>query len=121
MATAPSHATDGHVVTPPRSEPDEKALADVTAQPAEDSDKPRDFPLSWKLTALVCGLALSWGSSFSESTLGPLKGTLKKELDINNAQVFAHLFIITSIPTTRGISNLTTFVYSTVPSPPPRR
>jgi hypothetical protein len=79
---------EGNVITPPRSEPDEKAVADVTAQPTTESDKPRDFPLSWKLTALACGLALSWGSSFSENTLGPLKGTLRKQLDITNAQVY---------------------------------
>lgn len=78
---------EGNVITPPRSEADEKAVADVTAQPTAESDKPRDFPLSWKLTALACGLALSWGSSFSENTLGPLKGTLRKQLDITNAQV----------------------------------
>ncbi|KAH7311536.1 major facilitator superfamily domain-containing protein [Stachybotrys elegans] len=47
---------------------------------------PTDFPLSWKITALVCGVMLSWGSSFSESTLGPLKKTLIKKLDITNAQ-----------------------------------
>lgn len=84
----PTSERDDPIVTPPRSEPDEKAVADVTAQPTEGSDKPRDFPLSWKLTALACGLALSWGSSFSENTLGPLKGTLRKELDITNAQVW---------------------------------
>ncbi|KAH6661798.1 major facilitator superfamily domain-containing protein [Plectosphaerella plurivora] len=42
--------------------------------------------MAWKLTALVCGLMLSWGSSFSENTLGPLKSTLINQLDITNAQ-----------------------------------
>lgn len=83
----PRIEAESDIVTPTRSEADEKAVADVTVQSSAASDKPRDFPLSWKLTALACGLALSWGSSFSESTLGPLKGTLKKELDITNAQV----------------------------------
>lgn len=78
---------DSHISTSPRSETDEKVVTNVNVQAAENSEKPRDFPLQWKLTALACGLALSWGSSFSENTLGPLKGTLKKQLDITNAQV----------------------------------
>lgn len=72
------------------SEPDEKRLADVTDCSTEESDGPKDFPLAWKLTALVCGIALSWGSSFSENTLGPLKSTLIKQLGITNAQVRRH-------------------------------
>ncbi|GAA5915230.1 hypothetical protein JCM6882_003377 [Rhodosporidiobolus microsporus] len=47
---------------------------------------PPDFPLSWKVIALFMGVFLSVGSSFSENTLGPLKSTLRKELDITNAQ-----------------------------------
>ncbi|KAF4458605.1 major facilitator superfamily transporter [Fusarium albosuccineum] len=63
----------------------EKRVADDTS-PTEESEESKDFPLTWKLTALVCGVALSWGSSFSENTLDPLKSTLKKQLDINNSQ-----------------------------------
>lgn len=81
----PIVAIDNAVVTPPLSEADEKGPSDVHS--TEGSDKPRDFPLTWKLTALACGIALSWGSSFSENTLGPLKETLKIELEITNAQV----------------------------------
>ncbi|ETS83876.1 hypothetical protein PFICI_05752 [Pestalotiopsis fici W106-1] len=66
--------------------PSEKAPADVVGYSAEESEKPKDFPWTWKLTALACGIALSWGSSFSENTLGPLKSTLIKELDITNSQ-----------------------------------
>ena len=83
--TGPIVAVDDAIVSPPRSEPDEKGPTDVSS--TEESDKPKDFPLKWKLTALACGIALSWGSSFSENTLGPLKETLKKELEITNAQV----------------------------------
>lgn len=35
-------------------------------------------------------LFVTVGSSFSESTLGPLKSTLIRELKIDNAQVSAH-------------------------------
>jgi|SRR5688572_29339852 hypothetical protein len=75
-------------VSPPTPEADEKQLATVSGSPTDDeSIGIKDFPLWWKITALVLGLALSWGSSFSENTLGPLKATLIRELGINNAQV----------------------------------
>ncbi|SPO01777.1 uncharacterized protein DNG_04450 [Cephalotrichum gorgonifer] len=64
----------------------EKGIADIASNSTDESEKHGDFPWSYKLTALVCGLMLSWGSSFSESTLGPLKGTMIKKLKINNAQ-----------------------------------
>lgn len=86
-ATEPMPATEGAVVMATDSEPDEKRIPDVTDRSTEESDGPRDFPLAWKLTALICGIALSWGSSFSENTLGPLKSTLIKQLDITNSQV----------------------------------
>lgn len=73
--------------SPTRSEADEKGIADATTYPSDDSESIRDFPWTWKATALFCGVALSWGSSFSENTLGPLKSTLIKNLDINNSQV----------------------------------
>lgn len=80
-------ATEGAVVTPIPSEPDEKNIANISNHPTVESDKPQDFPLSWKLTALACGVALSFGSSFAENILGPLKSTLRKELEIDNARV----------------------------------
>jgi hypothetical protein len=91
MASNTPTTVDTVAVTPEGYERDEKkAVADVSSQPVEQ-DEPNtqhnDFPLAWKLTALTCGIMLSWGSSFSENILGPLKSTLKKELDINNAQV----------------------------------
>lgn len=73
------------------SESDEKRTPDVTDIATDTSEGPRDFPWAWKLIALVCGIALSWGSSFSENTLGPLKSTLIKQLDITNAQVRTRL------------------------------
>lgn len=85
--TGPKLATEGAVVTPIPSEPDEKNVANIDNHPTEESDKPKDFPLSWKLTALACGVALSFGSSFAENILGPLKSTLRKELEIDNARV----------------------------------
>lgn len=83
----PSAPTVEYAAEPTVSESDEKAIADVNTHSTDEASKPEDFPLSWKITALVCGVALSWGSSFSENTLGPLKSTLRKELDITNAQV----------------------------------
>ncbi|KAJ0344463.1 hypothetical protein KNSL1_009328 [Colletotrichum chrysophilum] len=82
-------AEDADVATPVRfdSDADEKRIADVNSSPSGDPVEIRDFPWTWKLTALVCGVALSWGSSFSENTLGPLKSTLIKQLDINNSQM----------------------------------
>ena len=87
--TDPVPAADEIVITAAGNEHDEKRVADVTDHATdEDSDQLKDdFPLRWKLTALVCGIALSWGSSFSENTLGPLKSTLIKKLDITNSQV----------------------------------
>ncbi|KAL2670216.1 hypothetical protein Neosp_014683 [[Neocosmospora] mangrovei] len=84
----PQEVVDNAVVTPQRStsEDKEKGIIDVTDPLPDEPEKPGEFPLSWKITALVCGLMLSWGSSFSENTLGPLKKTLIKELDITNAQ-----------------------------------
>ncbi|KAF4973678.1 hypothetical protein FSARC_67, partial [Fusarium sarcochroum] len=76
----------GPAATSALSEADEKGSAQETRDPVEVTERPKDFPLSWKITALVCGVALSWGSSFSENTLGPLKSTLKKQLDITNSQ-----------------------------------
>ncbi|KAK1496724.1 hypothetical protein CCUS01_13303 [Colletotrichum cuscutae] len=72
--------------SPTRSETDEKGIADATTYPSDDAESIRDFPWAWKATALICGVALSWGSSFSENTLGPLKSTLIKNLNINNSQ-----------------------------------
>ncbi|KAJ4208843.1 hypothetical protein NW759_013605 [Fusarium solani] len=84
----PQEVVDNAVVTPQRSasEDKEKGVMDVTCPLPDEPEKPGEFPLSWKITALVCGLMLSWGSSFSENTLGPLKKTLIRELDITNAQ-----------------------------------
>ncbi|KAF4126952.1 Major Facilitator Superfamily [Geosmithia morbida] len=81
---SPAASTDEEMVT--QTPLDEKVAADATARPSDDYEKPRDFPLSWKLVALVSGIMLSWGSSFSENTLGPLKSTFKKELKITNSQ-----------------------------------
>ncbi|KAH6994756.1 hypothetical protein EDB82DRAFT_567395 [Fusarium venenatum] len=77
-------AAAGGIVTSALSEPDEKGSAQETQSPAEAAEQPQDFPLTWKIAALICGVALSWGSSFSENTLGTLKSTLKKQLDITN-------------------------------------
>ncbi|KIY71911.1 MFS general substrate transporter [Cylindrobasidium torrendii FP15055 ss-10] len=66
----------------------DKTPSDVEATDVETSTihSIHDFPWTWKVTALVLGLLLSAGSSFSENTLGPLKSTFKKELGITNAQ-----------------------------------
>lgn len=88
-------AEDADVATLVRfdSDADEKRIADVNSSPSEDPVEIRDFPWTWKLTALICGVALSWGSSFSENTLGPLKSTLIKQLDTNNSQVSRHAVV----------------------------
>ncbi|KAJ0273298.1 hypothetical protein CBS470a_012315 [Colletotrichum nupharicola] len=87
---------DADVATPVRfdSDADEKRIADVNSSPSGDPVEIRDYPWTWKLTALICGVALSWGSSFSENTLGPLKSTLIKQLDINNSQVSRKLIVL---------------------------
>ena len=82
----PLQTSAAAIMSPSQVEPNEKDPADVNSNPAEESEKHEDFPWRWKLTALACGIVLSWGSSFSENTLGPLKDTLKKQLDITNAQ-----------------------------------
>lgn len=45
-----------------------------------------DIPLKYRLMAFSLILLFSTGSAFAESTLGPLKSTLVKELNLNNAQ-----------------------------------
>ena len=96
MASKTSSTTDV-VDTPARvgqtPEADEKAgaavavaAADGQSQSDNTSEIVRDFPWQWKAIALCSGIALSWGSSFSENTLGPLKSTLKKELHIDNVK-----------------------------------
>lgn len=82
-----SSTDDGDMVTPTLHSPDEKSVVDAVGIPTCEPGTPKDFPWTWKATALISGIALSWGSSFSENTLGPLKSTLKSELDITNAQV----------------------------------
>ncbi|KAI0170281.1 major facilitator superfamily domain-containing protein [Pestalotiopsis sp. NC0098] len=77
---------DGEVEAHAPSPPDEKNMAGDVGYPAEESETPKDFPWTWKVTALACGIALSWGSSFSENTLGPLKSTLIRKLNITNSQ-----------------------------------
>ncbi|KAM0229892.1 hypothetical protein ACHAPO_009614 [Fusarium lateritium] len=94
-------AAAGGIATSALSEPDEKGSTKETHSPVEATEQPKDFPLTWKITALVCGVALSWGSSFSENTLGPLKSTLKKQLDITNSQVCKLIVLIakaTAVP-----------------------
>lgn len=78
---------DGEVDANAPSPPDEKNTAGDVGYPAEESGTPKDFPWTWKVTALACGIALSWGSSFSENTLGPLKSILIRKLNITNSQV----------------------------------
>ncbi|KAG7059138.1 hypothetical protein JMJ77_0006506 [Colletotrichum scovillei] len=51
--------------SPTRSETDEKGIADATTYPSDDAESIRDFPWTWKATAL---------------------STLIKNLDINNSQ-----------------------------------
>lgn len=67
--------------------PDKKSLVEGAEIMAGEPKMPKDFPWTWKAIALISGIALSWGSSFSENTLGPLKSTLISQLDITNAQV----------------------------------
>ncbi|GJC88637.1 major facilitator superfamily domain-containing protein 1 [Colletotrichum liriopes] len=98
-------AGDGDIDTPARPEADEKRITDIASYPSEDSDEVKDFPWRWKLTALVCGVALSWGSSFSENTLGPLKSTMIKQLDINNSQVSIRHDIVTIVENGRPKTN----------------
>ncbi|GKT65290.1 major facilitator superfamily transporter [Colletotrichum tofieldiae] len=99
-------AGDGDIDTPARPEADEKRITDIVSYPSEDSDEFQDFPWRWKLTALVCGVALSWGSSFSENTLGPLKSTMIKQLDINNSQVSIRHDTVTIVGIRRPKANL---------------
>lgn len=45
---------------------------------------PLDIPLKYRLVALVTILFYTTGAAFAESTLGPLKSTFVKELNINS-------------------------------------
>jgi hypothetical protein len=62
MAGSSTAAAADGIATPPLPEPDEKGTAQETQGPVEVSEQHEDFPLSWKIMALVCGVALSWGS-----------------------------------------------------------
>ncbi|KAK6209139.1 hypothetical protein LQW54_006593 [Pestalotiopsis sp. IQ-011] len=62
---------DGEVGGNAPSPPDENDMAGDVGYTAKESETIKDFPWTWKVTALACGIALSWGSSFSEKHSGP--------------------------------------------------
>ncbi|CAE6400123.1 unnamed protein product [Rhizoctonia solani] len=53
---------------------------------ALEVDPTEGAPWRWRIIAMLFALSLAVGSSFSEATLGPLKSTLVKELNITNAR-----------------------------------
>ncbi|QRV76658.1 major facilitator superfamily transporter [Ceratobasidium sp. AG-Ba] len=72
----------------PAEKPTNKELnQDDSCSDAKSIADPTDgAPWRWRIIAWLFALSLAVGSSFSESTLGPLKSTLIKQLKINNAR-----------------------------------
>ncbi|CAG8716198.1 3252_t:CDS:2, partial [Funneliformis caledonium] len=52
----------------------------------EEEDIYEERPWKYKVIALLCVLSLAVGSHYAGHTLGALKSTIKKELDISNSQ-----------------------------------
>ncbi|RSL62711.1 hypothetical protein CEP53_004678 [Fusarium sp. AF-6] len=84
-----------------KSEPHQKALydeKDATVQvsgtpsdqdsnsPAEDEPVEKPIPWTYKWIALACVIAFPIGQNWTNASLGPLKNTLREELNITNAQ-----------------------------------
>ena len=84
-----------------KSEPHQKALydeKDATVQvsgtpsdqdsnsPAEDEPADKPIPWTYKWIALACVIAFPIGQNWTNASLGPLKNTLREELNITNAQ-----------------------------------
>ncbi|RKL32552.1 hypothetical protein BFJ72_g10495 [Fusarium proliferatum] len=74
------------------------------SQPENDDRHP--VPLSWKLASIVLVSAIGFGSQWSSGVTSAMKGTIKKELHINNTQ-FSLLeasedFMVTALMLTRS-------------------
>ncbi|KAK7040120.1 hypothetical protein VNI00_009925 [Paramarasmius palmivorus] len=67
-----------------------------------------DYPWRYKAPALICVLFFTLGSNWAASALSPLKSTLKKELEINNAQfgviASANSLVNTILPIISGMA-----------------
>lgn len=79
----PSSAQESNVDFKSALTVDEEALSDEDARPPHDTVK---IPWTYKLFALVCIVAFPIGTNWTSASLGPLKNTLRTELDITNTQ-----------------------------------
>ncbi|KAJ0360103.1 hypothetical protein COL26b_014176 [Colletotrichum chrysophilum] len=85
----------------------EPPISETNAPRDNDDETLQRIPWSYKWIALVCVVSLPIGHTWTGSALGPLKNTLRNELDINNAQFgvisSADAFVNTVFPIIGGM------------------
>ncbi|USW54123.1 Putative major facilitator superfamily, MFS transporter superfamily [Septoria linicola] len=93
--------------------PDEKKNVHIVTLPSDASSDaqpattPEVIPWQYKWIALACVIVFPWGQNWTGSSLGPLKNTLRNELDISNSQFgvisSADAFVNTVFPVVGGL------------------
>lgn len=83
--------------------------AEISATGAEETDSERlpSIPWTFKWIAMACVVCFPIGTTWTQASLGPLKNTLRNELDINNTQfgviAIADSFVNTVFPIIGGM------------------
>lgn len=104
---------DGVVGAGPNTTIDIKSLNDpehsglvTPVDPDDDEERPK-APWTYKWIALACVVLFPVGTTWTNASLGPLKNTLRNELDINNTQFgiinSADSFVNTVFPILGGL------------------
>ncbi|KAF6821766.1 major facilitator superfamily transporter [Colletotrichum plurivorum] len=96
------------IVTDAEKSPQLPADISETNLPRDNEDETlQKIPWSYKWIALACVVSLPIGHTWTGSALGPLKNTLRNELDISNAQFgvisSADAFVNTVFPILGGL------------------
>ncbi|KAF4837236.1 Major facilitator superfamily domain-containing protein 1 [Colletotrichum tropicale] len=100
-------ALKSHVLVTDTEKSPEPPISETSAPRGNDDETLQRIPWSYKWIALVCIVSLPIGHTWTGSALGPLKNTLRNELDINNAQFgvisSADAFVNTVFPIIGGL------------------
>ncbi|KAI8305410.1 Major facilitator superfamily domain-containing protein 1 [Colletotrichum sp. SAR11_59] len=100
-------ALKSHVLVTDNEKSPEPPISETSAPRDNDDETLQRIPWSYKWIALVCVVSLPIGHTWTGSALGPLKNTLRNELDINNAQFgvisSADAFVNTVFPIIGGL------------------
>lgn len=100
-------ALKSHILVTDTEKSPEPPISETSAPRDNDDETLQRIPWSYKWIALVCVVSLPIGHTWTGSALGPLKNTLRNELDINNAQFgvisSADAFVNTVFPIIGGL------------------